>query len=417
MSFNLLIADDDPAVFSQARAVLARRDCFVEAAFSGFDCLARARAGGIDFLFLDSDLAFGSGTALLPALLDDIQNTAVPPVTLLMADAVDARIEQAAASGRLLAVLPRPVDFELAFQIFSRKSNAEPVVLPPIIDRQLLGSMASQAYSRGTFFLEGAPLLPPGTPVTVSADTALGKVTFAGTVDMTVRKPGRRGLGVRLSDIGTTASDILRQLASNSSSPEKAGIQTPPSSPTRSAVPQPATSDERFRRGMEKLESGKYESALIDLHQALELSPDNAVIRSACLRAEAMAGMKKAAILFQRATQETDPAEALKLVEDALRLDSSRATYHCEAARLTIRIGGDTDKVEKHLTQAIYLAPSDPAPRHLYAQMLERSGRYQEALWACDAALQVFPDDREFEKLAQRLRRKTVIPGPSGSDS
>ena len=42
---------------------------------------------------------------------------------------------------------------------------------------------------------------------------------------------------------------------------------------------------------------------------------------------------------------------------------------------------------------------------------------YQEALWACDAALQVFPDDREFEKLAQRLRRKTVIPGPSGSDS
>lgn len=417
MSFNLLIADDDPAVFSQARALLARHDCFVEAAFSGFDCLARVRAGGIDFLFLDSELAFGSGSALLPALLDDIQNTAVPPVTLLMADAVDARIEQAVASGRLLAVLPRPVDFELAFHIFGRRSNSEPVDLPPILDRQTLTTMASQAHSRGTFFLEGAPLLPPGTPVTISADTAKGKVTFAGDVDLSVRKPGKRGLGVRLSEVGAAAHELMRLLASTSSSPEKAAGQPPSSAPARSALPQPSSSDERFRRGMEKLESGKYESALIDLHQALEMSPDNAVIRSACLRAEAMAGMKKAAILFQRASQEPDPAEALKLVEDALRLDASRATYHCEAARLTIRIGGDTDKVEKHLTQAIYLAPSDPAPRHLYAQMLERSGRYQEALWACDAALQVFPDDKEFVKLAQRLRRKTSVPSPAGGDS
>lgn len=393
MHLNLLIADHDPAVFSLARAALLRRDCSTEAAFSGFDCLARARAGGIDAVLLDLDMPNTDGFSVLAEL------TRLPsaPAVLLMTCATDPRIEQSVAKGQALAALPKPVDFDLALRLLSRRSNAECVHLHLPLDRPSFLPIAAQALARGTLFLENAPILQSDTPLEIALETPMGRLTLTGASDSTVRFPGRHGLGVRLDDLGAVDQERLRALSNATPEPI-------------SAVPRPAADtsagDDYFRRGFDKLETGKYDSALIDLRHALELEPDNALFRATCQRAEAHAGMHKAAVLFRRAEEQSDPAEALKLIDDAIRLDSSRATYHCEAARLTLRIGGALDKAEAHIAEAIHLAPSDPAPRHLFAQMLERAGRYQEALWACDAALQLFPGDKDLAKLLTRLRRK-----------
>jgi hypothetical protein len=40
--------------------------------------------------------------------------------------------------------------------------------------------------------------------------------------------------------------------------------------------------------------------------------------------------------------------------------------------------------------------------------VLERAGRMQEALWACDAALALFPGDAELQQTAGRLRKKAA---------
>lgn len=392
MSLNLLIADHDPAVFSLARTTLNRRDCSTEAAFSGFDCLARARAGGIDAVLLDIDMPNVDGFSVLAELI----RLPTAPAVLLMTSATDPRIEQALSKGQVIAALPKPVDFDLAFQLLTRRSNAESVQIFLSPDRPTVVSLAGQALARGTLFLEGAPLLPQATPLSIFLETSLGRLSLSGSSDPAIRLPGRRGLGVRLCEPGSVEQEMLRALSTASPEP----ITLPP----RSAA---SACDDRFRRGFEKLESGKYDSALIDLRHALELDPDNEAIRAACQRAEAHAGMNKAAILFRRAEEEGDPNEALKLIEDAIRLDASRAPYHCEAARLTLRLGGPLDRAEEHIARAIHLAPSDPAPRHLFAQMLERAGRFQEALWACDAALQLFPGDKDLTKLATRLQRKS----------
>ncbi|MDR0966374.1 MAG: response regulator [Myxococcales bacterium] len=409
MSLTLLIADDDPALFSRARTALSRGDCAIEAAFSGVDCLARARAGGIDAVLLD--LAMPNTDSF--SVLDELTRLPMPPTVLLMLDEatlteprLDQPLAQALAKGLAIAALPKPIDFDLALQLLTlaRRANAESVHLSlPTLARPALVALASQALARGTLFLEEerAPQLPPATPLTIAIEMASGPLCLSGMADPTIRQPGKRGLGVRLSELNGDTQELLRALTTASPEPKSS---PPRAASTRMTVPSKA--DERFRRALEKLEQGKYDSALIDLRQALEFDPGNPAIGAACQRAETRAGMSKAATLFQRALEESEPAQALKLIEDAIRLDDSRAAYHREAARLTLRAGGPIDKAEAHIEQAILLAPSDPAPRHILVQMLERAGRFTEALWACGVALLLFPSDKELTKIAARLQRK-----------
>ncbi|MFN7134401.1 MAG: hypothetical protein ACK4N5_20140, partial [Myxococcales bacterium] len=164
-----------------------------------------------------------------------------------------------------------------------------------------------------------------------------------------------------------------------------------------------------YHRALERMEDGKFDKALLDLQRAEQLAPSDALIAAALRRAKQLAGVVKARELFREAESIADksPQDALRLLEDAIHLDPSHASYHREAARLYLQVGNALDKAEVHLGAAVHLAPSDPAPRIHLTQLLERAGRPREALWACEAALNLFPGDKELQKLSQRLKRKT----------
>ncbi|HCF58425.1 MAG TPA: hypothetical protein DFS52_10580, partial [Myxococcales bacterium] len=94
----ILIVDDDPALVRAARGLLARRDCHVEAVFSGLDAVARVRAGGIDAVLLDVWMPEVDGLSVL----DELSRLPNPPRTVLMSGNVDDRVEAAVAAGRAL---------------------------------------------------------------------------------------------------------------------------------------------------------------------------------------------------------------------------------------------------------------------------------------------------------------------------
>jgi tetratricopeptide (TPR) repeat protein len=236
--------------------------------------------------------------------------------------------------------------------------------------------------------------------VAITVTTPQGPLTLLAVADPGVRYAGKRGLGVRLAELTSSQIELLRSV----------GAAVPEvSAPTKEAPPNRGR--ELYRRALEKIETAKYDSALLDLKVARDLEPADPLIQAAMMRAEELAGVEKARNLFRRSESltEKEPSEALRLVEDAIRLDPTRAMYHREAARLCLQIGGSVEHAEERLGAAIHLAPSDPAPRLLLAQMLERAGRPQEAFWACEAALGLFPGDKELLKLATRLRRKAAV--------
>lgn len=395
MRTHILIVDDDPALIRAARSLLARRDCHVEAVFSGLDAVARIRAGGIDAVLLDVWMPEVDGLSVL----DELSSLPNLPRIVLMSGHIDQRIEEAVAAGRALACLAKPVDFELAYTLLVGRTPDRPLQLQPQLDRASLAGLASQTLSRGTGFLENAPQLPPSTPVSVTLATPEGPLTLLAVADPSVRSAGKRGLGVRFAELTGSQQLLLKTLASPAPEPMVA---------PKEAVPDRGR--ELYRRALEKLEVGKYDGALLDLRQARDLQPEDPLIQAAAMRAEELAGVEKARNLFRHAetVAEQDPAEALRLLEDAIRLDPTRATYHREAARLLLHLGTDLPQAEERLAVAVHLAPSDPAPRLHLAQLLERAGRPQEALWACEAALGLFPGDKELQKLATRLRRKAT---------
>ena len=383
MRTNILIVDDDPALVRAARGLLARRDCHVEAVFSGLDAVARVRAGGIDAVLLDVWMPEVDGLSVL----DELSRLPNPPRTVLMSGNVDDRVEAAVAAGRALA-----------YTLLAGKAPDRPLQLQPELDRASLATFASQIVSRGTGFLESAPQLPPATPVSVALATPEGALGLLAIADLAVRAAGKRGLGLRFAELTATQLQSLKALASPAPEPMPAAKEAPPD-----------RGRELYRRALEKIELGKYDSALLDLRQARDLQPGDPLIQTTTIHTKKLAGVEKARSLFREAEQlsEQDPAQALRLIEDAIHLDQTRAPYHREAARLYLHLGTSLQQAEEHLAIAIHLAPSDPAPRLHLAQLLERVGRPQEALWACEAALGLFPGDKELGKLATRLRRKT----------
>jgi CheY-like chemotaxis protein len=390
---NILVVDDDPALAAAARALLSRRNCHLEAVFSGLDAVARLRAGGIDAVLLDVGMPEVDGLSVLA----EIERLPNPPRVVLMSSGIDAKVDAAVAAGRAVACLPKPVDFEMALVLLQGEAPEHPLQLVPRLDRAGLAGLASQMLVRGTVFLEGAPQLPPSTPVSLTLALPSGTLTLLAMADAAARPAGKWGLGLRLSALTAPQQQALRSL----------GPQVPEGTPaSREALP--SRPQELYLRGIEKMDAGKYDMALPDLRAARDLDPGNPLYGPAVVLAEDLAGMEKARNLFRQAEKisEKDPREALRLLQEAIRLDPSRASYHREAARLSLHLQLPVQQAEEWLGAAIHLAPSDPAPRLHLAQLLERAGRPKEALWACEAAISLFPNDPELVKIAARLRRK-----------
>lgn len=396
---NVLIVDDDPALVSAARALLTRRGCRLDAVFSGLDAIARVRAGGINAVLMDVWMPEVDGLSAL----EEISRLPNPPRVVLMTGHIDAKIEDAVIEGHALACLPKPVDFDLALTLLAAEAPDRPLQLRVALEPAALTLFAAQAISRGSVFVEDAPQLPPGTAISLIVEMPSGQVTLVAVADPTARVAGRRGLGLKLADLTEAQQQALRSV----------GGSTHDAIPVKSEKSE-ATSNrarELYHRGLQKLESGEYDVALMDLKAARDLTPSDEVLAAAALRAEELAGVEKARLLFRDSQKMSEPREALRLVEEAIRLDPSRAVFHREAARLYLHLGDAIQQAEERLAAAIHLAPSDPEPRLHLVQLLERAGRPKEALWACEAAMGLFPGDPELLKLSARLRRKATSPG------
>ncbi|HEY3447423.1 MAG TPA: response regulator [Myxococcales bacterium] len=388
---NVLVVDDDPALVSAARALLARRGCRLDAVFSGLDAVARVRAGGIDAVLMDVWMPEVDGLSAL----EEICRLPNPPRVVLMSGHIDQKVEAAVLQGRAIACLPKPVDFDLALTLLSGEAPETPLQLRIALDPTDLTGFAAQVLSRGTAVVEAAPQLPTGTAVSLVVELVSGQVTLVGVAEASVRPTGKRGLGLKFAELTEAQQQALRAV----------GGQLREALPIRSEATQ-NRARELYLRGLEKLEAGEYETAQRDLKAARDLNPGDVLLAAAALRAEELAGIEKARLLFRESQKLSEPHEALRMVEEAIRLDPSRATYHREAAKLYLQQGDAMQQAEERLAAAIHLAPSDPEPRLHLVQLLERAGRPKEAFWACEAAMGLFPGDAELLKLAARLRRK-----------
>lgn len=395
---HVLVVDDDPAVIYAARALLARRGCHVEAAFKGLDAVARARAGGLDAVLLDLEMPEVNGLSVLAELCA----LKPAPAVVLIADAPTDAAREAVARGEALAVLRKPVDFLHAHTLITRQVPEQPITL------RLDPTRA--AYPTARDALEGKPLnlvqesaLPTGTPVNVLVPQGRRHITLTGTAQ--AARSGKH-LQVKLLPLTPALRGELTDLV-------RRGAGSRP--PSRKQPPARAAPDGRaaelYQRGLRRMEQGKYAQALQDLAGARELS-SKVEYAAAAKHAQQLAAPNKAANLIRKARATGEPKEALSLLEEALRLEPGRASTHLEAAHLWLQLGGELERAEERLGAAIHLAPSDPVPRVLLARVLERAGRVQEALWACDVALALFPGDAELKAIAARLRRKVALPVP-----
>lgn len=397
---TILVVDDDPSVVTAARGLLSRRGARIEAVFNAMDAIARIRAGGIDAVLMDVWMPEVDGLSAL----DEIVRLPRAPRVVLMSGDIDARVEAAVQAGKAIASLQKPIDFELANTLLSNTAPARPLDLRPQETGAALGALASQILTRGAAFLEGAPQLPAGTPVSLILEHGGAEpLLLLGVADPTLRAAGKRGLGLKVAPLTSAQQETLRAIQASR------GAESAPV--VRGQKAQAAEGGNRaqelYQRALERMEQGKYDGALLDLRNASDLAPADPLITAALRRAEQLAGEVRARELFREAgtLAEQKPEEALALLEDAIHLDPTRASYHREAARLYLQ-NGELEKAETHLGVAVHLAPSDPAPRIHLTQLLERAGRPREALWCCEAALNLFPGDKELLKLAARLMRK-----------
>jgi len=393
---RILVVDDDPAVIYAARALLARRGCRVEAAFKGLDAVARARAGGVDAVLLDLEMPEIDGLSVLAEL-----GALKPrPLVVLMADSPTAAARDAVARGQALAVLRKPVEFDHAHVLITGKVPEQPIAirLDPARSPFLV---ARDALEGKALVLEEHAVLPAGTPVNVLVPQGHRKPILLTGVARASR--GGTKLRIELLPLTPTATteltDLLRRGAGNARPISKKQLAVRPNRDGRGS--------ELYQRGMRRLEQGKYAQALQDLAGARELTgkPEYAAAEK---RAQQLAGADRARTLIRRARTRTvsEPREALGDLEEAIRLEPDRASTHLEAAQLLLQLGEDLERAEERLGAAVHLAPSDPVPRLHLAGLLERTGRTQEALWAADAALALFPSDAELVQLAARLQRK-----------
>jgi eukaryotic-like serine/threonine-protein kinase len=154
-------------------------------------------------------------------------------------------------------------------------------------------------------------------------------------------------------------------------------------------------------RGGMRIRQGKYDTAIADLTEAVRLKPrqDQAHANLGL----AYAGQKRWDM-------------AIEQLNIALGLAPEQAVLHRNRALIYLS-RQDLDAALRDFGEAIRLAPGPSrtlASDHAYrGRILHRQQRWQEALGAYEAALELQPDDREVE----RLRAETLIALGRGTDA
>jgi Flp pilus assembly protein TadD len=124
------------------------------------------------------------------------------------------------------------------------------------------------------------------------------------------------------------------------------------------------------------LDCKRYAEARRNFETALRLQPDYA---------EAHHGYAK---LCEEQKQFGD---AIAHLHTALQLKPDFALAHCNLARLTLRDSLDADQALAHAQRALELQPRLAEAHSCLAQILQFQGRCQEAVAACETALQIDP--------------------------
>ena len=373
----------------------------MEAAFKGLDAVARARAGGVEAVLLDVEMPEVNGLSVL-AELRALDRT---PRVVLMTDGPSQAAREAVERGEAVALLRKPVDFTHAHALITGRVPEQPIEIRLDPNRA--------AYPTARDALEGRPLqlvheapLPPGTPVTVRVPQGSRRsIAITGTA---TTSRGVKHLVVKLAPLTPAVRGELGDLLRRGAGPT---VSARPPSRKQAAVrtAREGRASELYQRGMRRLEQGHYAQAQQDLAGAAELS-QKLEYAAAEKRAQQLVDATRARSLIRKARTLaiSEPHEALANLEEAIRLEPSRASTHLDAAVLLLQLGEDLSRAEERLGAAIHLAPSDTVPRLHLARLLERTGRMQEALWACDAALSLFPGDAELQGTSARLRRKVA---------
>jgi tetratricopeptide (TPR) repeat protein len=111
----------------------------------------------------------------------------------------------------------------------------------------------------------------------------------------------------------------------------------------------------------------------------------------------------------QRLTQlaaelmESDPSRAEKLLREALTLDLYHGPAHNNLGVLHLK-RGELYEAANEFEWARKLMPGHPDPRLNLALALEKAGRVDEAIAACDSALEVYPGHIATTQALARLQ-------------
>ncbi len=128
-------------------------------------------------------------------------------------------------------------------------------------------------------------------------------------------------------------------------------------------------------------------------HRAIRLAPE---------RAPAHAGLARAWVATRLLDDVTppEPGWARHAAARALELDPGLAAAHAAMGAVALWLDWDWWSAERELARAMELAPDDPDPRRLYAELLSVTGRHEEAITAIEKALALDPRSPSSQTVA-----------------
>lgn len=187
-------------------------------------------------------------------------------------------------------------------------------------------------------------------------------------------KQGWQALGQTLAATGRRedaerALARFQKLASQEKPPSERDLET------RAAIDDPVVA--QLRRAAERFEAGKHEEAVAILRRESEISPTD--LRPRLLLASALISLRR-------------PAEALEVIEAALRIAPETADLHYQLGVTKMALG-DQQTAETAYRRALELAPEHTATMNDLAVLLMVRGDTGSARGLLERVLELHPED------------------------